>query len=70
MGKLKVNPKEICVIPRGIKFAVEVQENVKGWVAQCFGNHFCLPELGVIGANGLANAKDFYYPTAWFRDEK
>lgn len=33
MGKLKVNPKEICVIPRGIKFAVEVQENVKGWVA-------------------------------------
>lgn len=42
-GKLKVSPKEICVIPRGVKFAVEVVENVKGWVTECFGNHFTLP---------------------------
>ena len=32
--------------------------------------HLSLPELGPIGANGLANPKDFQYPTAWYEDKK
>lgn len=33
-----------------------------------FSSHFCLPDLGPIGANGLANPRDFLTPTAWFED--
>jgi homogentisate 1,2-dioxygenase len=35
-----------------------------------FGHHFSLPELGPIGANGLANPGDFQFPTAWYEDKK
>lgn len=66
MGKLTVSPKEICIIPRGIKFTIDVEGPIKGWVAELWGHHLGLPELGPIGANGLANPKDFLYPQAWF----
>lgn len=58
-GILVVNPKEIMVIPRGIKFSIDVKGEIKGWVCEIFGHHFTLPELGPIGANGLANPGDF-----------
>ena len=70
MGKLVVEPKEILIIPRGIKFTVDVEGDIKGWIAELYGHHLSLPELGPIGANGLANPKDFLYPTAWFEDKK
>ena len=70
MGKLVVEPKEILIIPRGIKFTIDVEGEIKGWIAEIWGHHLALPELGPIGANGLANAKDFLYPTAWFEDKK
>lgn len=66
MGKLTVKPKEICVIPRGIKFAVEVTEPVRGWIAEAFKGHFKIPDLGPIGANGLANPRDFESPVAFY----
>ena len=69
-GRLVVKPKEILIIPRGIKFSVDVEGEIKGWVAEVFGHHFSLPELGPIGANGLANPGDFESPTAWFEDKK
>ena len=68
MGRIWVEPQEIAVIPRGIKFAVEVQGHCRGYIAELFAGHFRLPELGPIGANGLAQARDFMCPTAWFED--
>jgi homogentisate 1,2-dioxygenase len=67
-GRLEIAPGEIAVIPRGIKFRVEAGETIRGYVCENYGAPFRLPALGPIGANGLANARDFLYPTAWFED--
>lgn len=68
MGKVDVVPGEICVIPRGIKFRVEVSGNVRGYICENYGAPFRLPDLGPIGANGLAYPRDFLIPEAWFED--
>mgnify|MGYP005854175189 CR=1 FL=1 len=72
LGKLVVHPRDICVIPRGIVFSVHFYKQpedrpvfARGYVLEIYRGHFQLPELGPIGANGLANSRDFYYPTAW-----
>jgi homogentisate 1,2-dioxygenase len=67
-GILDVTPGEIAVIPRGIKFRVEISDPVRGYICENYGAPLRLPELGPIGANGLANVRDFLYPTAWFED--
>lgn len=65
MGHLSIEPGEIMVIPRGIKFSVELPDGkARGYLLENFGSPLCLPELGVIGANGLANPRDFKTPTA------
>jgi homogentisate 1,2-dioxygenase len=64
-GKLWVEPGEICVIPRGLRFAVRLVDGPsRGYICEIWGSHFELPELGPLGANGLANPRDFLYPTA------
>jgi len=63
LGYLEVSPGEICVIPRGINFAVRVNGFTRGYVCEVY-SHFTLPDLGPIGANGLANTRDFLYPVA------
>jgi len=68
MGKLSVAPNEICVVQQGIRFSVAVEGESRGYVAEIFGGHLELPNLGPIGANGLANPRDFLAPTAWFED--
>jgi homogentisate 1,2-dioxygenase len=69
LGIIEVAPGEICTIPRGIKFRVELPEGpVRGYVCENYGAAFRLPELGPIGANGLANARDFLTPVAAFED--
>ena len=69
LGRLVVHPHEICVIPRGIVFSVlhydEADPPTRGYVLETYAGHFQLPELGPIGSNGLANARDFFHPTAW-----
>lgn len=67
---MTVAPNEICVIQQGIKFAVDLSDDepARGYILEVFDNHFSLPELGPIGANGLANPRDFESPTAWFED--
>jgi homogentisate 1,2-dioxygenase len=65
-GFLDVSPHEFCVIPRGIRFTVALSEPSRGYVAEVFKAHFTLPQLGPIGGNGLANPRDFLYPTAFF----
>jgi len=69
MGRLRVAPHEICVIPRGIRYSVDVQGPSRGYICELFQGHFELPNLGPIGANGLANARDFLYPVADYVDE-
>jgi homogentisate 1,2-dioxygenase len=68
MGFLDVEPKEIVVIQRGIRFRVGVDGPSRGYVLEIFGGHFQLPDLGPIGSNGLANARDFLYPVASYED--
>jgi len=68
-GKIAVAPGEICVIQRGIKFAVELlAPAARGYICENYGALLRLPELGPIGANGLANARDFQTPTAAYED--
>lgn len=70
-GKMHVAPGEICVVQRGIRFSVNLPQGVqkiRGYVLEVFGGHFQLPDLGPIGANGLANPRDFLTPVAWFED--
>jgi len=68
-GELHVEPNEIAVIPRGFKFQVVLlNEKARGYVCENFGQHFTLPERGPIGANGLANERDFQTPIASFEE--
>jgi homogentisate 1,2-dioxygenase len=68
LGVLDVAPGEICVVPRGIKFRVELDGEARGYMCENFGALFRLPDLGLIGANGLANARDFQTPVAAYDD--
>jgi len=70
-GIIDVSPGEIIVIQRGIKFQVHIlQGKTRGYICENFGLPFRLPELGVIGANGLASARDFLIPTASYEDRQ
>jgi homogentisate 1,2-dioxygenase len=51
-----------------MRFSVDVDGPTRGYVLEVFGTHFILPDLGPIGANGLANPRDFEVPTAWYED--
>ncbi|XP_030758700.1 homogentisate 1,2-dioxygenase [Sitophilus oryzae] len=66
LGKIEVAPNEICVIPQGIKFSVDVSKPSRGYILEVFGRHFTLPDLGPIGANGLADPRHFLTPVAWY----
>ena len=69
-GRLTVAPGEICVIPRGMKFKVELLSGpARGYVCENYGAQFRLPELGPIGSNGLANPRDFLAPVAAWEDK-
>src|SRR3954469_7265577 len=69
LGRLEVAPGSIAVVPRGMKFRVQLLEGeARGYVAENYGLPLRLPELGPIGANGLANPRDFEAPVAWFED--
>lgn len=77
LGLMTVSPSEVCVIPRGIVFSVDLTlaeddvvtkgDNInvaRGYILEVFNGHFTLPERGPIGSNGLANERDFLVPTA------
>jgi homogentisate 1,2-dioxygenase len=71
MGVMDVSPGEICVIQRGIKFRVEIPEgSARGYICENYGTGFRLPDLGPIGANGLANPRDFLTPVAAFEERE
>lgn len=71
IGKLDVEPGWICVMPRGLRFSVDLPEGrARGYVLEVFEGHFQLPDLGPIGANGLADARHFETPCAWYEERE
>jgi homogentisate 1,2-dioxygenase len=64
LGWLVVEPGELALVPRGLAFRVELDGPSRGYVCENYGAAFRLPELGPIGANGLAQARDFLAPVA------
>ncbi|MEU0660808.1 MULTISPECIES: homogentisate 1,2-dioxygenase [Streptomyces] len=69
LGNLAARPGEVALIPRGIRFRVELlDETARGYVCENYGRPFQLPDLGPIGANGLANPRDFRAPVAAYED--
>jgi len=74
-GRIDVEPQEIAVIPRGVRFRVELSDAnpanpARGYVCENYGAPFRLPDLGVIGSNGLANSRDFLTPHAAYEDRE
>ena len=69
LGVLDVEPQQIAVIPRGVRFRVDLPDGAsRGYVCENFGALLRLPDLGPIGANGLANPRDFETPVAAYED--
>ena len=95
LGVIEVEPGQVAVLPRGLKFKAEIGSTggnasvnerastqtagtlpdgrvsaspARGYICENYGAHFRLPDLGPIGANGLANPRDFETPVAWYED--
>jgi len=78
MGRLRVSPGEIFVVPRNLRFTVDPEGEdgdgggdlrCRGYVLEVFASRgFVLPDLGPLGANGLAEPRDFLLPAAWYED--
>ena len=70
LGVIEAEPQEIVVIPRGVRFRVElIDDTARGYVCENFAAPFRLPDRGPIGANGLANPRDFLTPVAAYVDK-
>ncbi|MFF8714757.1 homogentisate 1,2-dioxygenase [Streptomyces sp. NPDC015184] len=70
MGLLRAEPGHVALIPRGVRFRVELLDTTaRGYVCENYGQPFALPDLGPIGANGLANARDFLAPVAAYEED-
>ncbi|MGE5184651.1 MAG: homogentisate 1,2-dioxygenase, partial [Acidobacteriota bacterium] len=62
LGPLEVSPGELALVPRGLVFSVLLHGPLaRGYVAETYGR-FRLPERGLVGANGLADARHFRAP--------
>ncbi len=69
MGIIDVEPQEIVIIPRGLMFRVEIIDaQARGFICENYGAKFDLPNRGPIGANCLANSRDFKTPVAYYED--
>jgi homogentisate 1,2-dioxygenase len=69
LGVIEVEPQQIAVIPRGVRFRVVLPDGPsRGYICENFGGLLRLPDLGPIGANGLANPRDFETPNAAYED--
>ncbi len=69
LGRIDIAPGQIALVPRGVRFRALLPDGeAQGYVAENHGALFRLPDLGPIGANGLANPRDFETPAAWYED--
>ena len=70
MGVIEVGPGDIAILPRGLKFAVDPMDGPsRGYVCENYGAKFTLPDRGPIGANCLANPRDFKTPVAAYEEK-
>ncbi|MBI3436223.1 MAG: homogentisate 1,2-dioxygenase [Proteobacteria bacterium] len=70
-GVIEIVPGEICIIPRGVIFRVELPDGpARAYVCENYGGAFALPDRGPIGANCLANPRDFLTPIAAYEDRE
>jgi len=70
LGRLRVRPNEIAVVPRGIRYRVTLPDGpIRAFALELYQGHFKLPDLGIIGSNGLANARDFQVPVAAYEED-
>lgn len=70
-GPIELEPQEIAVIPRGVRFQVNLPDGAaRGYICENYGALLRLPDLGVIGANGLANPRDFLTPHAAYEERE
>src|SRR6516162_8507697 len=70
-GRIAARPGEIVVVPKGMKFKVDLPNGpARGYVCENYGAYFTLPERGPIGANCLANTRDFLTPVAGFEERE
>ncbi|MFN6978603.1 MAG: homogentisate 1,2-dioxygenase [Gemmobacter sp.] len=71
LGVIDLEPKEIAILPRGLVYRVEVLDGpCRGFVCENYGQKFDLPSRGPIGANCMANPRDFKCPVAAFEDRE
>ena len=71
LGIIDLEPKEIAIIPRGLLYRVEVLDGpARGFVCENYGQKFELPRRGPIGANCMANPRDFKTSVAAFEDRE
>ncbi|WEF34353.1 homogentisate 1,2-dioxygenase [Pseudoduganella chitinolytica] len=71
LGTLDIEPQQIAVIPRGVRFAVDLPDgSARGYICENFGALLQLPDLGPIGSNGLANPRDFETPVARYEERE
>jgi homogentisate 1,2-dioxygenase len=74
MGVMELEPAEICVVPRGMMFKVALADptagGARGYICENYSAKFTLPDRGPIGANCLANPRDFKTPVAWYEDKE
>lgn len=71
LGVIDLEPKEIAILPRGLVYRVEVLDGpCRGFVCENYGQKFELPARGPIGANAMANPRDFKAPVAAFEDRE
>ncbi len=71
MGIIEIEPGEIAVMPRGMIFQVELMDGpARGYMCENYGAKFTLPDRGPIGANCLANPRDFKTPVAWYEEKE
>jgi homogentisate 1,2-dioxygenase len=69
LGVLEAGPREILLVPRGVRFCVQLPDGqARGYICENFGAPLKLPDLGPIGSNGLANPRDFQTPVARYED--
>lgn len=71
LGVIEIGTGEIACLPRGLRFRVELPDgSARGYICENYDTQFRLPDLGPIGANGLANPRDFETPVAWYEDRE
>lgn len=71
LGRLRVFPGELFVLPRGLKMTVDLPHGVgRGWVCEAYNRHFVIPDRGPVGSNLLADRRHFLTPTAHYEDRE